>query len=398
MLFRSGMARVYREFLLNAGELTLAEPDGGDIPIRLDFIMADSKSGIVGNSQVEMTTAEDVEEILNQVLAKGITNINSGLIGWQKGGESLSRPYKLKFSGAIGSKGDFKRLIRNFGEQGVDISLSRNTVTVNRKMVSYYNTAVKCISNWYLSIDKSAILPDNVPTALFSYATPEKTAEWTRLLADRTSDFTGSLTLTEMPHVLTSNWSRDGVITSLTESVELYRKTLEEIGQETRLNLENPNSYLWKYTDRYLQAPVGSSQFIFETDTVPFLQMVLHGTMEMYAPYANFSFYTQDCILRMIDYNIFPSFILSKEPSYKLGDTFSANYYSTEYTLYEELIGTVYGQINDVLSQVQGFEWTDRTVPEDGVVINSYRRGEETREVVINYRSEEHTSELQSQR
>ncbi len=387
----AGMARVYREFLLNAGELTLAEPDGGDIPIRLDFIMADSKSGIVGNSQVEMTTAEDVEEILNQVLAKGITNINSGLIGWQKGGESLSRPYKLKFSGAIGSKGDFKRLIQDFGEQGVDISLSRNTVTVNRKMVNYYNTAVKCISNWYLSIDKSAILPDNVPTALFSYATPEKTAEWTRLLADRTSDFTGSLTLTEMPHVLTSNWSRDGVITSLTESVELYRKTLEEIGQETRLNLENPNSYLWKYTDRYLQAPVGSSQFIFETDTVPFLQMVLHGTMEMYAPYANFSFYTQDCILRMIDYNIFPSFILSKEPSYKLGDTFSANYYSTEYTLYEELIGTVYGQINDVLSQVQGFEWTDRTVPEDGVVINSYRRGEETREVVINYTEHEVT-------
>lgn len=387
----TGMARVYREFLLNAGELTLLEPDGGDIPIRLDFIMADSKSGIVGNTQVEMTTVKDVEDILSQVLAKGITNINSGLIGWQKGGENLSKPYKLKFSGAIGSKADFKRLIQDFAKQGVDVSLSRNTVSVNRKMVNYYNTAVKCISNWYLSIDKSVILPANVPTALFSYATPEKTAEWTKLLAGGTSDFSGSLTLTEMPHVLTSNWSRDGVITGLTETVDLYRSTLEEIRQETKLNLENPNSYLWKYTDRYLQTPVGSSQFIFETDTVPFLQMVLHGTMEMYAPYANFSFYTQDCILRMIDYNIFPSFILSKEPSYKLGDTFSANFYSTEYTLYEELIETVYSQINDVLSQVQGFEWTDRTVPENGVVINSYRRGEETRYVVVNYTEHEVT-------
>ena len=387
----TGMARVYREYLLGTGELTLSEAGGGDIPLRLDFIMADSKSGIVGNTQVEMTTTEDVEDILNRVLEKGITNINSGLIGWQKGGESLSKPYKLKFSGAIGSKGDFKSLIRDFAERGVDVSLARNTVSVNRKMVNYYNTAVKCISNWYLSIDKSAILPANVPTALFSYATPEKTAEWTRQLAGKTSDFSDSLTLTEMPHVLTSNWSRDGVVTSLTESVELYRNTLEEVGQETKLNLENPNSYLWKYTDRYLQAPVGSSQFIFETDTVPFLQMVLHGTMEMYAPYANFSFYTQDCILRMIDYNIYPSFILSKEPSYKLGDTFSANYYSTEYTLYEELIETVYGQINDVLSQVQDFAWTDRTVPEDGVVINSYRRGDEIRYVVVNYTEHEVT-------
>lgn len=387
----TGMAKVYREYLLKEGELTLLEPEAGDIPIRLDFIMADSKSGIVGNTQVEVTTAEDVEEILNRVLDQGITNINSGLIGWQKGGESLSKPYQLKFSGAIGSRSAFKKLIRDFGEKGVDISLSRDTVTVNRKMVNYYNTAVKCISNWYLSIDKSSILPENVPTALFSYATPEKTAEWTKLLADRTSDFSGSLTLTGMPHVLTSNWNRDGVVTGLTESVELYRSTLEEIRQETKLNLENPNSYLWKYTDRYLQAPVGSSQFIYETDTVPFLQMVLHGTMEMYAPYANFSFYTQDCILRMIDYNISPSFILSKEPSYKLGDTFSANYYSTEYTLYEELIGTVYGQINEVLGQVQGYEWTGRAVPEDGVVINSYRRGEETRYVVVNYTEREVT-------
>ena len=194
-----------------------------------------------------------------------------------------------------------------------------------------------------------------------------------------------------MPHVLTSHWSRDGVVTSLTESVELYRNTLEEIRQETKLNLENPNSYLWKYTDRYLQAPVGSSQFIFETDTVPFLQMVLHGTMEMYAPYANFSFYTQDCILRMIDYNVYPSFILSKEPSYKLGDTFSANYYSTEYALYEDLIGTVYGQINQILSQVWDFDWTDRAVPEDGVVINTYRRGGETRYVIVNYTENEVT-------
>ncbi|MCM1027051.1 MAG: DUF5696 domain-containing protein [Roseburia sp.] len=380
-----GMARVYREYLIQKGELTPLEDFAEDIPIRLDFIMADSKSGIVGNTQVEMTTAEDVEDILGQVMEKGITNISSGLIGWQKGGESLSKPYKLKFSGAIGSKGDFKKLIRDFAEQGVDISLSRDTVTVNKKMVNYYNTAVKCISNWYLSIDKSAILPENVPTYLFSYATPEKAAAWTGQLADKTSDFSESLTLTGLPHVLTSNWNRDGVITSLTESIELYRNTLEEIGQETKLNLENPNMYLWKYTDRYLQIPVGSSQFIFETDAVPFLELVLHGTMELYAPYANFSFYTQDCILRMIDYNISPAFILSKEPSYKLSDTFSANYYSTEYTLYEDLIQDVYGQINGALSQVQGYEWTNRYVPEDGVAVNTYQKGGQTKYIIINY-------------
>lgn len=387
----TGMARVYREYLIAEGELTLLETREGDIPIRLDFIMADSKSGIVGNSQVEVTTAEDVEEILNQVTSRGITNVNSGLIGWQKKGESLSKPYKMSFSGSIGSKGDFKKLIENFGKRGIDISLSRDVITINKSMTGYYNTAVKCISNWYLSIDKEAILPENVPTSLFSYATPAKAASWINTLAGRTSGFSRSLTLTEMPHVLTSNWSRNGAVTSLTEAVELYRNTLSKVNGETLLNLENPHMYLWKYTDRYLQIPVGSSQYIFETDTVPFLEMVLHGTMEMYAPYANFSFYTRDSILRMIDYNISPSFILSKEPSYKLADTFSANFYSTEYSLYEELIQQVYGTINEVLSQVQGFEWTYRYVPENGVVINTYQKDSETRYVIINYTENEVT-------
>ena len=386
-----GMARVYREYLIDKGELTLMEPSQGDIPIRLDFVMGDAKSGIVGNTQVVTTRTEDVEDILNQVMDRGITNINSGLIGWQKKGESLSKPYKLNFTGSIGSKNDFKNLIEDFAKKGVDVSLSRDTITVNKKMLNYTNTAVKCISNWYLSIDKEAILPENVPIALFSYGTPTKVASWTEQLADKTGAFSSSFTLTEMPHVLTSNWNRDGVVTSLTESIELYRNTLEEIGQEQKLNLENPNMYLWKYTDRYLQAPVGNSQFVFETDTVPFLEMVLHGTMEIYAPYANFSFYTQDCVLRMIDYNVSPSFILSKEPSYKLGDTFLANYYSTEYTLYENMIEDIYGQINSMLSQVQGFEWTARYVPENGVVINSYQKDGESKQIIINYTEHEVT-------
>ena len=51
--------------------------------------------------------------------------------------------------------------------------------------------------------------------------------------------------------------------------------------------------------------------------------MVLNGTMEVYAPYANFSFYAQTDMLRMIDYNISPSFVLTQKPSYLLGSTTS---------------------------------------------------------------------------
>lgn len=387
----TGMALAYREHLLETGELTLLTDIDPEIPIRLDFIMADSESGIIGTNQVVVTTAEDVQQILEQVASDGITNINSGLIGWQRKGESLSRPDRLSFSGAIGSKKDFQELFTTMAEQGIDVSFSRDMLTINKEMIGYYNTAVKCISNWYTVIHKAWVLPENLPTTNFSYATPKKAAQWLTKMTDGVSSFSDSFTVTGMTSVLTSNYNREGVETTLEEAIGLYRQTMEAISQEMTLNLENPNQYLWKYTDRYLQMPVGSSQYIYETDAVPFLQMVLHGTMEMYAPYANFSFYTQDCVLRMIDYNISPSFILSKEPSWNLADTYSANLYSTEFTLYEDMIGDIYHQINDVLSQVQGYQWVKREVVENGVIVNTYTRGGETRYVIVNYTGNEVT-------
>jgi len=310
-------------------------------------------------------------------------------VGWQKKGETLSKPTAMRFSWSVGTQGRFKSLMRDFAEKGVEISYSRDLLTINKEMLNYYNTAVKHISNWYVAVNKGYILPANAVTYNFSYATPTKSAQWLTKLADQVSDYSMGITVTKQPNTLTSHYGREGVITDITESIEIYRSAYENLPENLTVNLEKPNMYLWKYTDRYLQSPVGSSQFIFETDAVPFLQMVLHGTMEMYAPYANFSFNSRDCVLRMIDYNLSPSFILSKEPSWELADTFSANLYSTEYSLYQDMIQDIYKQVNDALGQVQGYDWTFREVPENGVVINTYKKDDEVRYVIINYTEKE---------
>ena len=210
-----------------------------------------------------------------------------------------------------------------------------------------------------------------------------KTAEWTRAFARNAADHSQAVTLSGISNVLNSHWSRSGVETTLPETIQMYQDVLESI--PLKLNLERPNQYLWRYTDKFLQMPVGNSWYIYESDSVPFLQMVLRGTMEMYAPYANFSFYTQDCVLRMIDYNISPAFILSKEASWNLADSFSANLYSTEYSLYKDLIQSIYAQVNGALSQVQGYEWIDRQIVQTGVVENRYRKDSETARIIINY-------------
>ena len=116
--------------------------------------------------------------------------------------------------------------------------------------------------------------------------------------------------------------------------------------------------------------------------TTPTLSIVLQGTMEVYAPYSNFSFYTDSDILRMIDYNVYPSFLLTKEPSHVLADSNSKNYYSTEYNLYLDLIDSIYNEVNVALSPTLNETWIDREVVENGVIVNTYTGGIK---IVINY-------------
>ncbi len=383
----TGMAAIYREHLINEGILTeISAAASSNIPIRLDFIMSDSKKGIVGTDEVVVTSVNDVSKILNSVIQNtGITNINSGLYGWQQGGETIAEPDSGNYYRKIGSQKDFKELFQEMSELGIDVSYARDYSTINKEMMSYHNNAARHVNSWYLELSKMYVLPANTPVYLFGYATPKKSSQWFNTQLKRFSSYSESLTVGGMSNVLLSNYNTNGVETTVAEAIALYQKTFEEAKQKVKLNFETPNMYLWKYTDRFLQTPVGTSQYVYETDAVPFLQMVLNGTMEVYAPYSNFSFYTQSDILRMIDYNLSPSFILSEEPSHLLASTPSADLYTTEYNQYESLIQNVYSQVNAALSQVIGYNWTGRTVLESGVIINTYQKGSEQKEIIINY-------------
>ncbi len=381
----TGMALAYREHLMDTNVLHESTGNAGDIPMRVDFLMSDVKKSVVGTELVVTTDTDGVKAILDDLISNGITNINSGLIGWQKESETLSKPDAFKFTSKIGTKKDFVSLFEEYADKGIDISFSRDFVSINKKMLSYYTNSAKHVNTWYLEVDNDAVRPENCPVEITGYALPAKTAAWIDTVAGKVSDISSSLTITGASNILTGTYDRNGVVTSLTEAEQMIAGAVASASEKLTINLENPNSYLWEYTDRYLQTPVGTSQYVFETDSVPFLQMVLYGTMELYGPYSNFSFYTASDILRMIDYNISPSFVFTKEPSYLLADTASSGFYSTEYEQYRELAKAVYNGVNEILSEVAGYRWTSRDVLESGVICNTYEKNGNTRYVVINY-------------
>ena len=374
-----GMALNYREYLLENDIIREKPFDIERIPIRLDFVMADAKRSILGYEDVIVTTAEQVDEILDDVYNRGILCINSGLLGFQKGGITLGKPWKASWNKNIGSRGDFERLIESAHEKGIDISFAQNYTLINSEQMTLPNNAAKHVNGWLNLYTYSRFT--SFPIQEISYAKPRKSAEWFTKQSEIFKKLNvTSLTIDGMSNMLLSDHSRKG--NNVQEAIQMYQEVLSRYNDDYTINAVSPNAYLWKYVDRFLDTPVFSTQYIIETDNVPFLQLVLKGTMELYAPYSNFSFYTDKDILRMIDYNVYPSFLLSHESSHYLATTNSANLYSTEYNLYKDLISETYQKVNDALGKVINSRWINREVLEDGIVLNTYDDGTQ---ILINY-------------
>lgn len=373
-----GMAKSYRDYLLDEGMLHEMTASYTDIPIRLDIFMSDVEKSVTGYKNMVATDVSGVDAILSSMMELGITNINTGLLGWNDGGVTIGDPRDTDFTREIGRERDFKALIKQYQELGIDISFTNDYYNINEEQMNLRRNAAQHINTWYANIDTF-----DYPVNMFYYARPSKSVEW---LTDQTNVFNkmgvSSYTFTGISNNLTSDYTND---TTRAEAMQMIVDGYSQLDDDMMINNYQPNSYLWAYTDRYLGTPVYGTQFLIESDTVPFVQLVLQGTMEMYAPYSNFSFYTDADVLRMIDYNIYPNFVLTEQPAYLLVDTNSRNFYSTEYTLYQDLISSVYERVNSALSTVIGATWIDREVLENGVILNSYSNGVE---IVINYKDE----------
>jgi len=375
-----GIARAYRAHLIEEGVLTPGTvQQGHNVPLRLDFLMSDVRRSIIGRTNVVTTTASQVEYIVKDMLSSGIVSLNGGLLGFQDGGVTTGRPWALDFTRSIGTRRDFRRLFSNMYDLGADISFAQDYIHFNSFQANPSRNQAQHVNRWGMAY---RVFEDGVQRPVFvaHYARPYRAVEWFQRQTSRAIDLgMPSVTVSGISDTLVSHHTwRESI--NPQDAVAMFQEAFRDT--TVPINANNPNKYLWQYVDRFLQAPVFSSQYILSTDTVPFLQLVLNNTMELYAPYSNFNFYTREDVLRMIDFNVFPSFIVTYQPAHLLGATNSAHFFSTEYSVYRDIILGVYSQVEPVLSQVMGLEWINRQVLQNGVVLNTYEGG---LEVLINY-------------
>lgn len=102
----------------------------------------------------------------------------------------------------------------------------------------------------------------------------------------------------------------------------------------------------------------------------------------MYATYLNSVSHDQDTLLRLIEFGVYPAFVLTGEPAYKMKGTGASAITVSEYEYLAERITFYYEAMNEALAGVRGSEMIGHQRLAEGVVQVTYAN---QKTLTINY-------------
>lgn len=379
----SGMAELYREKLLEEKLLSKNEiAKDGDISLLLHVAGSEVKEGFLSNGLAELTNVEQAEEILNTLGKSGVNNISMMISGWNKGGYHGASYGNTKFEKKVGAEKELRDLQKKLEKQGGSLALVLNLMTANKDQINInqdvaldatLDSIIHTIPNKGLMYQDTYYLRHAKVMDAMEKAFAD--LQGFELLMEDTAKYLHA------DYTINDEITRDGVMNDLTAMLETAQQGIL---------FDAENLYMLKYAEKITDIPVSNSQYIYETDSVPFLQMVLRGSVEYYAPYSNLGFYSDASILKMIEYGAYPSFMVMGADNFSISDTPLENYFSLNFSDWEEKIYDVYGNVNEALCKVKGAAIDDHNVVAEGVYETCYDNGVR---IYVNYTDEDFVTE-----
>lgn len=368
-----GMAKTYRDYLTSIGQLSKQDTNETSIPLKVDAIGLEKTTGVLFKKNIVMTTLKEYKAILDDLKAGGIDHIVATLAGYTSNGFSWSPPYYQSLSSKVGTKKELTDVKKSVNRLYLMAELQMGSS--RSKGFNRYLDLAKKIN------DQNYTYVSNLDTKYL--LKPKKTKE---LLEETIQFFQAELGIDGIAseylgNLLYADYSDDVM---LEDTISLYQDMLSNSGMN--IGLASVNHYLWGTLTDFFDFPMYSSQYITFDDTVPFLAIVLKGSMELYGTSSNYYPYARDELLRLIDFGVNPSFVLTQASSKHLQETLLESIYSSQYSALKEAVKTYYHFVNGALQYVNQEEIISRTILANQLVEIGYANDIV---IVVNYHNKE---------
>ena len=368
-----GMANYYRDYLIARGELsklTEAELD------KYSRIFLE----VFGSLKVEekvmtfpvtvnkaLTTFQDIITMHKSLSNYGVNNMSFILTGFANGGLDNQYPTYLKWQRVLGGADGYEELVDYANKNGIEIapnidfSYSKELKTFSG--FGYKKTASKALDGRYSSkreYDASiqmfqrkggvVIATDAYDLAYSKFMKSAKDYEISSLAtralgSDLSSDFdekTGYI-FREQAKLNTQN-----MLGKLSGQAE---------GSQSNFNLilDAGNAYTLKYASGLLKTPLDSSRRLNTSEAIPFVGLVLHGSIEFAGDAINMEGDDRYMFLKALENGANLYFTVAMQNTELLKGTLDYNnYYSVQFEVWKNSIVRMYNEYNKVMASKQG--------------------------------------------
>lgn len=369
-----GMARSYQQYLVDKGDLQKVTDPESNIGIKLEFLGGEKEKVLVWQRSIPMTTVEQMGDIINDL---EIQNPEVVYYGWQPLGASTMPTTTFKLEPQLGDTNDLIALIDRITAGGGRFYLYYDPIAALRDEKGYSprNDLAMSITNFNLMGYNR-----NKVNYYLNFNAINK--QYASLSQDVFGELTSGLAIDNLGTILYSDFKR-GNFLNREDTILKYQALMAENPGNTAFYI--PNDYLFGSMQAYYDMPLTDSGYIYTTETVPFLQIVLAGYVPYYGTAMNFSSDVQDDLLRHADYGVYPSYFLSHEVTAKILNTRSSWIYTSSYQQWAQEIKETYQWLNSLLSPVKGQTIVSRQVLAKGVMATTYSNG---KQIIVNYNNQ----------
>lgn len=383
----SDMASLYRELLMKENGVT-AKTQANAVPLYLDLYgNAKIKDNILGfpvTVNKALTSFEDAKELLTELSGNQVDSIKVRYLGVDSGGIThVKTPTSFKPTGGMGGKKGFSDLVDFAEKNQVEIYPDNDFLFFQKAPFSVLKQldAAKDVCDKTAKFYEYTLSNGKVASTdryVLKPAKVERAAE--KYLQSYQKTGNPYLSMSTLGSFIYSDFS-DSVCLSC-QTVEKFTGILEKyVSEGYALLLKSPNDYALPYAGAVVSAPVSSSRFDIEDETVPFYQMVLHGLVSYSVPAVNLSD-SDTAVLKAIETGSSLMYALSAaDYSVLVNDDYDELYSITAANWLDE-IAENYAVVKQALSTV-----ADQTVvlhekAQSGVYRTVYENGTQ---ILVNY-------------
>ena len=382
-----GMAKYYQRYLAERNSLSPLKP-ADNIPIAIELIGSIDKIqsflGINYDGTEPLTTFDQAQNILQDLLEKNVRNIHVKYSGWFNGGLNQEYAGSFTIEKQLGGKKKFQSLVDFTNRNGMALypNVTFMTSPHRSKGFNRYQSGAKVLDqkdSRVYTYDKIALVGEDYRNVV----KPSVIQNLMNTFHSRITQYgVHNVSLDEIGSAVFADYSQKHLVDRQT-ATNYYAVLIHRQKEHyQRVMVSGANDYAVNTADIVLNAPLYDSGFYMTDESVPFFSIVYHGYKDYSSKALNLAVSQDDDVLKSIEYGALPYYQVMYAEGSTTKNTRYSDLCSNNYDVWKDKIGETYSKMNDVLAGVYSATIVNHQQLTEKVYQTTYSNGTA---IIVNY-------------